>query len=175
MTSDSPHSELLTQAAARQLLERAGQIDYESTSVDALRAAALEAGISGAAFEAALAEMRNKATVPPTAPRRSTTKRLLLGIAAVAVLLTGATLLVIPNAVERSDFANGEVYVKCLPMETAVDLSRTTLGPNSQISMPKGSRVFRISGSLEEIKRFQEAIESAEKTATSCTNTPPGR
>ena len=54
-----PDRELLPQAAARQLLERAGQIDSDSTSVDTLRAAAREAGISDAAFEAALVEMRS--------------------------------------------------------------------------------------------------------------------
>ena len=175
MTSDSLHPELLTQAAARQLLERAGQIDYESTSVDALRVAALEAGISGAAFEAALAEMRTKPAVPTTPRSRWSTKRWLIGIGAVAMLLSAATMVVMPVAVERSGFASGEVYVRCLPIETAIDLSRTILGPNSQITMPKGSRVFRITGPVEEMKRFQEAIESAEKTATSCTNTPPAR
>jgi hypothetical protein len=175
MTSDSPPSELLTQAAARQLLERAGEIDYESTSVDALRVAALEAGISRAAFEAALAEMRSKPAVPATSQTRWSTKRWLIGIGTVAMLLSAVTMVVMPVAVERSDLTTGEVYVKCLPTETAIELSRTILGPNSEISMPKGSRVFRISGSVDEMKRFQEAIESAEKTATSCTNAPPAR
>jgi hypothetical protein len=175
MTSDSPHSELLTQAAARKLLERAGEIDYESTSVDALRAAALEAGISRAAFEAALAEMRTKPAVQSAPPRRSSTKRWLAGIGAVALLLFGITMVRIPATVEQRGFARGEVYVKCLPMETAVHLAKSTLGPNSEIRMPNGSRILRVSGSVDDMKRLQQAIESAERTATSCTNPPPGR
>ena len=94
---------------------------------------------------------------------------------AVAMLLFGVTMVVIPYRAEPRGFANGEFYVKCLPMETAVDLARSTLGPNSEIRMPNGSRVLRFSGSVDDMKRLQQAIESAEKTATSCTNAPPGR
>jgi type II secretory pathway component GspD/PulD (secretin) len=174
MTSDSPHSELLTQAAARQLLERAGQIDYESTSVDALRAAALEAGISGAAFEAALAEMRSKPTRQATAPSRSKTKRLLVGIGAVAVVVFGAAMLVVPNTVERARFSN-ELSVKCLPIEAAAEIARSILGQNGLVSMIPGSNVLRFQGSPEDMRRVRDAVQAAERTATSCTKPSPGR
>jgi hypothetical protein len=175
MTPDSRHPELLTQADARQLLERAGEIDYESTSVESLRAAAIEAGISPAAFEAALTEMRAKAPAASTPRGRWTAKRLLLAMAAAGVVLFAATMLVIPNRGSIVESTNSGLFVRCLPMGTATEIGRSTLGPNAQITMTPGSRVLRFRGSPDDLERLRAALAAAEKTATSCDNSLPGR
>ena len=173
--ADSRHPELLTQSDARQLLERAGQIDYESTSVETLRAAAIEAGISPAAFEAALAEMRAEQALPVIARKRWTAQRILMAMAVGVMVSLAATMLVIPNRASRAERATGEVVVRCLPMETAAGIARSTLGANSEITTRPGSRVLRFIGSPTDLQRLTAALADAEKTATSCTNAPPGR
>src|SRR5690242_2431049 len=92
--SSSPERELLSQSAARQLLERAGQIDLESTSVDTLRAAALEAGISEAAFEAALLEMRGKLANQPALRTPNWNRRFGWAVGIGAALLVLGTFLI---------------------------------------------------------------------------------
>jgi hypothetical protein len=177
MTPDPRHPELLTQADARQLLERAGQIDYESTSVEALRSAAIEAGISPAAFEAALAEMRSKAPAQPMTPRRLGTRRLLTGLATVAAMMLVVAMMLIPNTrrAVRTGATSSEVTVRCLPMETAANIARSTLGAQSRVTTAPGSRVLRFDGSPEDLNRLTSALASAEKEAPSCSNQPPGR
>src|SRR5262245_5179316 len=129
MTS-SDKRELLTQSAARQLLERAGEIDSESTSIDTLRSAAREAGISEAAFEAALLEMREKkASPPPLAPSRSL-KRAVVAMAVGIASVLAVTMVFIPRVAPVPVPVSQEFTVKCVRMETAADIARGVLGPN---------------------------------------------
>lgn len=173
--ADSRHPDLLTQADARQLLERAGQIDYESTSVETLRAAAIEAGISPAAFEAALAEMRAKQPVPIAPRERFSARRVVLSMAALVMLALGATMLLIPNRASVSASLSSRVVIRCLPMDRAAEIARSSLGPNSQVTMESGSRALNFRGTPDDMERLRAALAEAEKTATSCTNSPSGR
>jgi hypothetical protein len=175
-----PDRELLTQAAARQLLERAGEIDADSTSVDALRAAAREAGISEAAFEAALVEMRGRtATAIQPATVRSRRKRLIFAAIVAAVIMVGsAVLVVIPTRAGRAQtgMVDHEFVVQCLPMRTAQDIARTVLtSPENQMQMSPGSRVMRVRATPEQFNALQAAFASNAKTLASCDNTPAGR
>jgi hypothetical protein len=174
----SPDGELLTQTAARELLERAGQIDSDSTSVDTLRAAAREAGISDAAFEAALVEMRRKMAIPaePVLPRWR--KRLVLTTVAVAMLLAAAAFVIIPRAVgsARSGMLEHEILVQCLPMRQAQDIAQTLLvSPGNEVRMSQGSRVLRVRATAAQVNGLQSAYESAAKAQAICDNTPAGR
>ena len=166
MTSPSDR-ELLSQRAARQLLERAGQIDSESTSVDTLRAAAREAGISEAAFEAALVEVRgNMAGQAVTRPRRS-----MRGIAfgaIAAVLLMAAIVISRRASVPRSEIGSHEFTVRCISMQSAADIAHLTLGPDAQVSWVNGSRTMRARLSADEFAKLQNALAAAAKDAPSC-------
>jgi hypothetical protein len=171
--SASPDRELITQSAARQLLERAGQIDSDSTSVDTLRAAAREAGISDAAFEAALIEMRSKAATPAVAPPSPWKRRFMVAMAAAAMLFATA-LFVIPAAVESPpEILSHEFVVQCLPMSQAQDIAQKILvNPGNEVRMARGSRIMRVRATAEEFRALQAALESAAKGLTSCDNTP---
>jgi hypothetical protein len=171
--SASPDRELITQSAARQLLERAGQIDSDSTSVDTLRAAAREAGISDAAFEAALIEMRSKGATPAIAPPSPWKRRFIVTMAAAAMFFAAA-LFVIPAAVDSSsDIVDHEFVVRCLPMSQAQDIARQVLvNQGNEVRMTSGSRIMRVRATPEQFRALQSAFESAAKGLTSCDNTP---
>jgi hypothetical protein len=76
-------SEKVSDARAKQILQRAAEIDRDEMSVETLRAAAREAGITEAAFEAALTEEQQEQKAPATVSRR----RVLLGAGAVVLAL----------------------------------------------------------------------------------------
>ena len=169
--ADSPERELLSQSAARQLLERAGQIELESTTVDTLRQAAREAGISEAAFEAALSEMRGQVATQPPVNVAGSRRRLLTGIGfGVGLMVVLMAVFVIPRAVApvRLPIQSSETLVKCLPMETAADIARGTLGPASRVTVSPGSRFLRFEGTPEDMARLTAALNEASKTAPSC-------
>lgn len=174
-----PDRELLTQAAARQLLERAGEIDADSTSVDALRAAAREAGISEAAFEAALIELRSRrGEVVEPSSTRSRRKRYLLAAVAVVTLAASAVFVVIPTRAGRAQagMVDHAFVVQCLPMRMAQDIAQTLLtAPGNEVRMATGSRVMRVRATPEQFNALQSAFASNAKTLTTCDNTPAGR
>ena len=181
--SPSPDNQLLNQAAARQLLERAGQIDMESTSVDTLRAAAREAGISEAAFDAALTEMRGKNSTPP-APREPQRSRrhFFMGMAVGASLLIATIVfMLIPRAAGRVRPPSNsyEFTVKCVPMRQAQDLAQRLVMnpayPDNEVQMSAGSRTLRIRATEGQFQELQAALDAAAKQQTTCDNTPAGR
>lgn len=169
MTSPSDR-ELLSQGAARQLLERAGQIDSDSTSVDTLRAAAREAGISEAAFEAALIEMRGKiASQPPTRSRRSI-RGIALGAAGAILAIALAVFVIIPTrgGASRAQLESHEFIVKCLPMNAAADIANVSLGAEGQVQISPGSRVMRIRASPDQFERIQARLQAEANRRSTC-------
>ena len=164
--SSSPDRELLSQGAARQLLERAGQIDAESTSVDTLRAAAREAGISEEAFETALMEMRGKVANHDRPKRKPAVQRIVVGMAVFFMAL--AVFVVIPRRVAPREFAAHEFIVQCLPMQTAADIARTTLGPDAAVSWRGGSRIMRIRATPDQMFQLDAALKAAMRQNPSC-------
>jgi hypothetical protein len=172
-----PDRELLTQSAARQLLERAGEIDSESTTIETLRAAAREAGISDAAFDAALIEMRNSGQQEKPVPRRSV-RRLLAVLAGVVMLFGAAVLVVIPRAVgsPRPDMAEHQFIVKCVGIDAAEGIARRMLdGPGNEIRMVPGTRFMHVRGTVAQVQAVQAALEAAAKAQSSCDNVPARR
>jgi hypothetical protein len=177
MSPSSDH-ELLTQTAARQLLERAGQIDSDSTSVDTLRAAAREAGISEAAFEAALVEMRRKSAADPKLQPSRFRRRLVMGIVAGAMLLAGAVFYAIPRSVEsaRTDMVDHEIVVQCLSMTVAQDIAQALLvEPGNEVQLSQGSRVLRVRATAAQVRTLTSTFESTARAQKTCVNTPAGR
>ena len=172
----SPDPELLSQAAARELLERAGEIDSDTTSVDTLRVAAREAGISDAAFEAALVEMRGRIAVrtePTPSPWR---RRFILTIVAGAMLLF-AGVVVIPRLVgapKTEPVTDHDILVQCLPMRMAQDIAQKLMTlPDNEVQLSKGSRVLRVRATAAQIKTLQSIFDARAKSLTACDNSPP--
>ena len=173
--SSSPDRELLTQAAARQLLERAGEIDADTTSVDALRAAAREAGISEAAFEAALVEMRGRMATPPAPQLPKRRMAVVTGIATAVLLMALGAFVLIPRAVGsgRPEMQTYSFRVNCVPMNQAQDIARSLLaGPDNEIQLQAGSRYLRVRATPAQFQGLQSALSAAAKGLTSCDNTP---
>jgi hypothetical protein len=101
--------ERIADDVARQLLERATALDVDGPTLAQLRQAAAEAGISNAAFDAAVAEWRESSArkVVPAA-RRSWTEQVLrngagiaAGWSAVAVLAIAQRLITVPWLVHK--------------------------------------------------------------------------
>ncbi len=178
-----PDNQLLNQAAARQLLERAGEIDMESTSVDTLRAAAREAGISEAAFEAALTEMRGKnvSGPSPSGPRRSRRTFVRALVVGSALVIAGiASMMLLSRGVPpRSATISYEFLVKCLPMREAQSLAQRLVMnpayPDNEVGISAGSRTLHIRATQQQLEELQRAFDAAAKQRTTCDNTPAGR
>ena len=160
----------LSDPAAAKLLARASELDAAlkgSTSIATLRAAAAEAGISSAAFEAALleAEAERQAQTPAAGSRRQKTWPRL---AAAAVLL----LAMITIGVQRSTLPAGIIeralLVRCLPPQDAAELIRPYLDRTSKVVIPRGSRVLRIRATPAQLERIQSALDQAERASTAC-------
>jgi len=102
-----PTSDVLPDAIASRLLARASELDAlrnDDLAVTDLRAAAAEAGISGPAFDAALAELRRTSRVP-TSDRMPRGRR---GLRLGAALVAGAALIAAGIfAVTRPQPSNG--------------------------------------------------------------------
>jgi hypothetical protein len=169
-----PDRELISQSAARQLLERAGQIDVDTTSVETLRAAAREAGISEAAFDAALAEMRSQGAmapppVPLSPPRR--TKALALGAASAVFVATMLMTLLIGRGRQQGAVMESSIEVRCIPMRTAQDIAqRLMTDPGAEVQMSAGSTRLRVRGSPNMVGLVHQAINDAARDAKVCVN-----
>ena len=86
MTKPPVNPERVADDTARHLLERAAALDADGATLTQLRQAAIEAGISHAAFDAAVAEWRRTSGARPVHPaRRRIGERLLRNAAALAV------------------------------------------------------------------------------------------
>jgi hypothetical protein len=173
--SSSPKDELLSQAASRRLLERAGEIDSDTTSLETLRAAAREAGISEAAFETALSEIRS---APVLAGAPNSRRRLGLTIAAAFALLAAAmAFMIIPRLAPspRADLMlDHDVVVGCLPMKAAQDIAQTMLHlQGNEVQMSKGSRTLRVRANEDQMARLNKTLGEARSNLTTCDNTPP--
>jgi hypothetical protein len=173
--SSSPKNELLSQAAARRLLERAGEIDSDTTSLETLRAAAREAGISEAAFETALSEIRSAPVQPAVPPSK---RRLILTISAAAVLLLAAIPFVVIPRIAPSPrpevMTDHNVVVECLPMKLAQDIAQTMLHlEGNEVQMSRGSRTLRVRANEDQMTRLNKTLGEARRNLTTCDNTPP--
>jgi hypothetical protein len=169
-----PDRELLSQSAARQLLERAGEIDSDSTTVDTLRAAAREAGISEAAFEAALVEMRGQ-QMPRSALRgHRPARRWAAAIAATAIFFGAMTMVVIPRLVRPATppVEDHTILVRCLPMKTAQEIAQALMTePGNEVQLSAGSRYLRIRATNDQMAIIQSAFDAKAKQLDKCDNT----
>jgi len=144
--SPEPAPEVLSEPVRARLLERATELDsaYRAGgTVAELRAAAIEAGISAPAFDAALAELRDaeqsRASVgqPATKPRRPW-RPLAAAIAAV-VALGSVGLARNPTPVNASaPMIEESIRLRCLSSSQAADLARPLLGLRTNAVVSEG-------------------------------------
>ena len=178
-------SEVLSNPVAERVLSRASELDAAlrggTMAVSELRSAAVEAGISPEAFDAALAEVRDAeaAPAPNVAEPPSTHRwRWMLGIA--AVLLTVGTLgvaRVTPNAagvpmIERT------FLLRCLSAGQAARLVRPVLDlpANRVTASPDGMLIVNAtSAQIEKVQSVLDPYEGAGAPACATAPSPAPR
>jgi hypothetical protein len=161
---------------AERLLTRASELDAlgrANSTLAELRAAAAEAGISSAAFDAALAEMKAETATPvPLAPAEARGRRngwmrtvALLGLMFAAVI-GYRTMRIVPPA-PAAPLVEEVVLLQCLPAAEAAALVRPLLrSPEGTIVMPADApRALTIRATEEQLRRVKAAIEEAERAS----------
>ncbi|HVH38593.1 MAG TPA: hypothetical protein VM764_01085 [Gemmatimonadaceae bacterium] len=177
---DAPDTQPLPEAFAKRLIARASELDAADAATAAiadLRAAASEAGISNAAFDAALAEMRaaDAPARPTVASRR--VRRVWLGGGLVAFLvLAGIVLsrLVMPAGGGVALVTHTRV-LQCIPSAQAAELMRPTLAglPTVTLQAPTSApRVLTIRGSRDQLRRAEAALDRIEESGAAACAAP---
>lgn len=162
----------VSEPAAARLLARASELDVAfrgNVAIAELRAAALEAGISQAAFEAALAELQAedvvRAVPPPKEKRRNPVKWALAAV--LGVFFFGSY--VVPRgqgvAEAKAPMLEETVFVRCVSPQEAVRLLRPILiDRQNRVSLtpadPAG--IIRIRATEEQLKRVRFVLEQYE-------------
>jgi hypothetical protein len=176
-----PDSQLLPQGVAERLLARASELDAGSADVAQLRQAAQEAGISNAAFDAALAEIRSeKVTIRDEdaedhyRPVRRFTALLIGIIVAAAVGLV--VLRAAPSQVEvPANVVETTITLRCLTAAQAAGMVRPLLGSEGLIRIAPGApRTLNLRGTLPQLERARALLEQRDGAAI-CALTPQNR
>ena len=169
--------EVLSDQLAHRILARASELDAAQRAaidVDRLRAAAVEAGISPSAFDAALDEVQSGGQLPATpSPRRRPRIRTLLGVSAVVFLgAIAATRTVVPAPLPTTEEA---FLLRCLPAGEAAELIRPMLGPTStvKVSPTSAPRVLSIRSTPEQLTKIGAILD--ERDGAACAAPPTTR
>ena len=175
-----PEREVLPEKVGERLLRRASELDVANRSgaeVAKLRAAAAEAGISHAAFDAALAELREEQNSPvvatPLRPRsRSPVWAIVVG--AIAILLAGVitmrTVVPPPTPMVQWSFAH-----PCLSAEQVIALVRPLLQDGKstvQTSPSSGPGIVTIRTTPAQLARVHEVLKLQDAAASPACVTP---
>ena len=185
---DHGDREILPHAVAERLLARASVLDATNASgstVAALRAAAMEAGISAGAFDAALAEVREE-RAPAPAPEAGARPRRgvrMWAIAAAIVAVLAGVRLVVPAGPDYAPAApplpmvEEPVLLQCLSPGEAAELIRPFLDlpQNSVEYRREAPRVLTIRGTPDQIETARSVLERYESagSATCARPLPP--
>jgi hypothetical protein len=181
MGAKTPDREVLPAKVAERLLARASELDTGASHVAELKQAAMEAGISEAAFEAALAEYRDEKTAAKATEvvdQRKQVRRFGMVIAALVSLVFAFGMMVVPSRVQRVDPFQTEISLSCTSADAATQIARSVLDPStSSISARPGS--LTISAPTQaQLDRVRELITQRERSVgcsvpgTSATQTP---
>lgn len=179
--------EVLPEPVAARLIDRAIEIDgalRTGAPIAELRAAAAEAGISAAAFEAALAELRaageQRAPKATERRRRSWERPLVAALLGLAAFVSMAVVR-IPNQV--GDAAAAAVptveqafLLHCLSPGEAAELVRPLLQlpANTIVHSPaRAPRVLRVRGTAEQMVSVKALLDKHESAGSAACATPP--
>jgi hypothetical protein len=172
-------SERLPESLAKSLLARASELDANSAAVSELRAAALEAGISNAAFEAALAEYRQGGQVakpatlldePPVSRRRGVMAAAVAMIAAVALF---AVMRVVPSQVQVVDPFQTRIDLACMNPQTAREMALTVLDLKTSTVSTNGNSLTISAPTQEQLDRVRNLIREREQAMCTVPTPPP--
>jgi len=171
MTDSRRPEELLPKAVAERLLARASELDANSATITELRAAAVEAGISAHAFDAALAEVQQAKAVETPAPpmvRRRTVLRLGAAAAAVLAVFLAFAMVIVPSRqpVPAPGMTPFSLTPACISAEQAASVARPLLDPSGTVEAHGSS--LRIVGTNAQIQHIQSAIEAYERSTAAC-------
>ena len=174
-------SEVLSNPVAERVLTRASELDAAlrggTMAVSELRSAAVEAGISSEAFDAALAEVRDaeEAPVPNVMTQPSAHRwRWLLGIAAVLVTVgTLGVARVTPDAA-GPPMVEKTFLLRCLPADQAARLVRPVLDLPTNTVIASADGVLIVHATSAQIEKVQSVLDPYEGAgAPACVRTPP--
>lgn len=178
--------EVLPEPVATRLIDRAIELDRAlrtGAPVAELRAAAAEAGISAAAFEAALAELRaaegQRIFTPTEQPRRSRARPLvavLLGLAAFASMAFFRAITPAGDAAATVPVVEQAFLLRCLSPGEAAELIRPLLQlPTNTIvhSPARAPRVLRVGGTAEQLVSVKALLDKHESAGSAACATPP--
>jgi hypothetical protein len=185
---DEREADVLPEPVADRLLSRASELDAAraaGAAVSDLRAAAVEAGISAPAFDAALAELRRaedaKVRAPEAKPRR---RRLRIFAALAAVLITIGTFAFM-RTITPSDAAQvagppmveETILLECLDPGEAAALIRPILNlrMNTVVHSPADApRVLTIRATPQQLQRVKSLLDERERPGSpACASRPP--
>jgi hypothetical protein len=187
-----PEPEVLTESVAARLLARASELDaarLAGVSVTELRAAALEAGISTRAFDAALAELQGAeqarvsdvSAQPRRAPRTRAfaAKVTALAFAAGALLLFLGRVTTVASAPPGPPLVEETVLLRCLSPGEAAALIRPVLALRTDGTVlyrpERAERVLIIRATPEQMRRAKAVLEEHEGVGSAaCAARPPG-
>ena len=169
-------AERVSAQAAERLLARASELDAAggpSTELESLRAAAAEAGISSAAFDAALIEFRAeslaKGESAGAGSHRLRPRVGRWGLLLAAVMVTMASLLFFRARAfpEPPGMTTFEMRIQCLAPNAVTALVQPilTLEANTlQVSQGPAPRVLRIRATSAQIEQVRSALEQGERS-----------
>jgi len=183
-----PDTEVLPDALAARVLARASELDaaFSTGTVANLRSAAVEAGISSRAFDAALAEVRaeDQAPVVTASPRRRSGGRrwfLALGIAAATVFASYFVIrVVVPVDAAASagvPLVEERFLLRCLQPGEAAELIRPLLVRSNTVYSPGNApRVLVVRATpekIQEVRLLLDRHEGAGSTTCAVRPAPP--
>ena len=175
-----PAPDTLPESAVARLLARASELDAPRAAaldVAALRAAAVEAGISAHSFDAALAELRAAGPGLPDVRERPRWRSRLWALAAVALALVtvstyGVSRVIVPSgpAVEiGAPMVEEALLLECLSPGEAAELIRPLLRhpSNTVVASPQHApRVLTIRGTPTQLRDERSLLQRHETPGT---------
>jgi hypothetical protein len=173
---------LIPDSAAAQLLKRAVEIDTRrgmSVSIADLRAAAVEAGISTAAFDDALAELRAREAQALAKPQQARQWRR-LGIAGLTVTVLAAAFVVVrllsPASVQVVEVEQS-FSLQCLGTQDAIVQVRDAVGPDGTISVTRAApHILRVRATpprMRDVQSLLGRIDGPQSPACATRVNPP--
>ena len=169
-----PELQVLTATEAARLLNRASELDAASgaATVAQLRSAALEAGISPLAFEAALAEVRAQDELPThstAAPAGGIRRRTVAVVATalVALLAFFAAMRTVPvgaTEMAAAPMTEEAFLLRCVAAGEAAELIRPLLPlpGNTVRTNAQAPRVLTVRATREQLARVRGLLEKHE-------------
>jgi hypothetical protein len=182
-----PDREVIPEPLKARLLERASELDARSygSSIEDLRTAAREAGISERAFEAALAEMsatRSQRAEIPALRRQGRVGKFIVAFFAGGLLLFWLGRMIVPaptatSATTASGTYFAETYVlSCLRPAEAADLVRPLLRDPANTIQASGdatNRVLTVGATASQHAEVKRLLDTQQAPGSPACAAPP--